>query len=659
MLIQTEQQLAELVEYYLQQPAFCFDVETVGDHRGDTLRNRVTWIALSTNGRSDVIPMGHPHGDLIRWDYPLKPSGLKRQEQGLTLRPSDYSLDQRKATAVWSPAPEQLSPGEVFAGLEPLMFSGVIKVGHNLKFDLKSVAKYYRGRVPTGPYFDTMVAAFLINSGHRPGKAPYNRPYALASVLHRELGVEMVKGVGKEIETHSFRDARNYTVRDGKWTWLLYKELDQQITAQGLGKLMALEMDVLNVLTGMELAGAPLDMDALKALDPELLDRLVEVKSRAYKAAGREFNLASPMQVQDVLFLPKAEGGQGLKPKKLTPGAKKNGVEAKDTPWQRSYSTDKEALALLNGDNPVVAALLNHSEIARLHGTYVKSYLKDAPDLGGKIHADFNQIGAETGRFSCREPNLQNVPNASTELGYKIRSLFVANSPVESGYQLVVADYSQIEPRVLASFSGDPILTKGYLSGSGDIYTELAAPLGLDRAAGKLGYLAVSYGVQADKLASQLHISKKEAETMLRDLQRKFAPVFKYKAHVIHEAKRRRPAHVTTLLGRRRYLPDLFSQEFGPRARAERQAFNCVIQGSAADIIKLAMIRLDSTLKDELPEAQLLLQVHDELVVKCPADKTDQCVEIMRFAMEEINVLKVPLVADIHVGDNWADAKNG
>jgi DNA polymerase I-like protein with 3'-5' exonuclease and polymerase domains len=659
--VQTIEQLNELVDYYSKQSGFCFDVETVGDHRGDPRRNRVTWIALATHGRSDVIPMGHPHGDLIRMEYPLKPSGQKRQDAGLPLRKSDWSLDIRKATPVWTPAPEQLSPGEVFRGLEPLMFSDLLKVGHNLKFDLQTVAKYYRGRVPTPPYHDTMVSAYLIKSTHRAAKAPYNRPYSLGSVLNRELGFHMEKGIGKQVEVHGFEEVRKYAALDGRWTWFLYKEMESQLERDGLKKLMALEMDVLEALCSMELLGTPLDLDELKSLYVELDDILVDIKSRAYQAAGKEFSLSADREIRRLLFSPKKEGGQGLRPFKLTPG----GYTKKKTisgfkPEIDDYSVDKDSLSLYEG-NPLVDALLEFSVAERLQNTYIARWMEDHID--GNIHADFVQNGAETGRFSCRAPNLQNVPNPEkSELGLKMRRLFVANSAedIRKGreYKLVVADYSQIEPRIMASFSKDPRMMAVYTDPQGlDIYETLAYPLGLPRSAGKIGILAMGYGVAPTKAAAQLKVSETEAREILSGFEKEFAAVYKYKARVVRDAKLRRPPHVVTMLGRRRYLPELFAEDRSLRSRAERQAFNTVIQGSAADLIKLAMVRLYRMLQEEIPEARMLLQVHDEIVTKCPVDQAELCTEIVREAMEGINVLNVPLIADIKVVDSWGDAK--
>lgn len=646
MLVTTRKQLDEVLGYYMAEPSFAFDVETIGQHRGDPRRNRVLWISLATRGRCDVIPMGHPHGELVRYDYPLKPSAQNRIAKGLPLRDMDYSQDIRKATPVWTPAPAQLYPSEVFTVLEPLFFSDKLKVGHNVKFDVESLAKYYGGEFPEPPYADTMVAAYLLNSEHRP-VVGYSRPYALDSVLNRELGVKMVKGVGKEVEVHGFKDVAKYAYLDSKWTWLLWQKLEKALRRDKLDKLFKLEMDVLEVLCHMEAEGALIDMDELHALYNRLSERMVECKTDIFRAAGKEFNIDSPPQIAELLYTPKSEGGRGLKPRKQTKGG--------------ANSVDKESLQHYEGRDAVVDAMLAYGEVKRLHGTYCHAYLYGSMKAGkqqppviwdGKIHADFNQIGAATGRFSCREPNLQNVPRPDTENGKALRGIFHAGE----GHKLIVADYSQIEPRVIASMSQDPIMMSAYKEGH-DFYAAIAEPFGLPRQAGKTLYLSLSYGVGPDTASAKIGIKLNEAKRLLSEFEKQFAAVFRFKAQVVAEAKRGRPPYVTTMMGRRRYLPALFSSEMGFRSQAERQAFNTVVQGSAADLIKLAMVRLYRMLP---PEARILLQVHDELVVRAPEHMSDEIVAIMREAMEGPGIgdkLRVPLKADIKVVDRWSEAK--
>jgi DNA polymerase-1 len=273
--------------------------------------------------------------------------------------------------------------------------------------------------------------------------------------------------------------------------------------------------------------------------------------------------------------------------------------------------------------------------------------------IDGRVHTNFKAHGAETGRFSSTEPNLQNIPS-SGDYGKLVRNLFVA----PPGYKLVVADYSQIEPRVIASFSEDPILLNNYLSG-GDIYTTIGKTMGVDRKAGKVLVLAISYGVGPDKIASSIGCSLQEARDLLSRFEKQFSSIPKYKARVIRFAKQQEPMpYIETLFGRRRYIPDLLSKEQGLLSRAERQAFNTMIQGSAADIMKLALVRAHSCFTNE-PDINVILTVHDELVTITPEDRAEETAEAIRQSMEGITLpaFKVPLIADVHIVDKWGEAK--
>jgi len=657
-IITTKEQLDELVAYYLQQDSFAYDVETVGPQRGVTVVNEVLWISLATLGRGDVIPMGHPNGEFEGEAFPLTPTGQKRQDEGLSIRESDYSKDKRKAVTTYGPPPEQLFPAEVFAALQPLMFgTGRTLVGHNLVFDLTSVAKYYNGEVPTGPYFDTMIASFLYDNRNK-------NKCGLDDCLAREFNYHMVKGVGKEVEKYAFSTVAKYAYLDAKYTFMLYKNVLQKKLEEGqLTNVMKLEMSVLKVLCAMKLVGAPIDTDQLQILHDQLELDIEKARSDVYRIAGKVFNINSNPEKQVLLFSSKAEGGQGLKPKILTDKGKAK--DAEGTALEVSdYSVSGPALELYRESNELVAALLEYADLNKLLTTYVIPYLggditrtsngkskiqhKESLLINGKIHCDFVQHGAETGRFSSRNPNLQNIPNPSaSENGKAIRNLFAA----PEGYKLVVADYSQIEPRVIASMAKDPIMLDNYLNRR-DIYTTVGDTMGVDRKAGKVLVLAMAYGVGPDKIAASIGCSLTDARKLLDDFSEKFNAVNKYRIMVVGSTRQR--GYVTTILGRRRYLPEINSRNFGEKSGAERQAFNTRIQGSAADIIKLAMVRAH----DMIPkEAKLLLTVHDELVTLTPDNKVEETAEAIREAMEGIHLLDVPLIADITTVQKWGQAK--
>ena len=664
-IITTKEQLDELVEYYLKQESFAYDLETVGPQRGVTVVNEVLWISLATNGRGDVIPLGHPNGEFEGEAFPLTPTGQLRKEEGLSIRESDYSKDKRKAITTYGPAPIQLFPAEVFTALYPLMFGkDRTLVGHNLVFDLTSLAKYYGGEVPTGPYFDTMIASFLYDNKNK-------NKCGLDDCLAREFGYHMVKGVGKEVEKYSFSTVAKYAYLDAKYTYMLYKNVLQKKLEEGqLTKVMNLEMSVLKVLCAMKLAGAPIDIDQLQVLHDQLEINIEKARSDVYRIAGKVFNINSNPEKQGLLFSGKADGGQGLKPKVLTDKGKKK--EEDNIPLEVSdYSVSGPALELYRESNELVAALLEYSDLNKLLTTYVIPYLggeitrisngkskisqKESLLINGKIHCDFVQHGAETGRFSSRNPNLQNIPAPEDpdkvpedkQYGRMLRNLFAA----PEGYKLVVADYSQIEPRVIASMAKDPIMLDNYLNGR-DIYTTVGDTMGVDRKAGKVLVLAMAYGVGPDKISTQIGCTITQARKLLDDFSEKFNAVNKYRIMVVGSTRQR--GYVTTLLGRRRYLPEINSKNFGEKAGAERQAFNTRIQGSAADIIKLAMVRA----QDMIPkESRLLLTVHDELVTLTPDNKAEETAERIREAMEGINLLDVPLIADVKVVQKWGEAK--
>jgi len=657
-IITTLDQLHEMVRQYLHQDAFAFDVETVGPQRGLTPVNEVLWISFATHGRCDVIPMGHPNGDFVEDIFPLTDAGVKRVEAGLTPRASDYSKDKKKANKIFGDPPEQLYPAEVFAALKPLMFNkNIITVGHNLIFDLTSVAKYYGGEVPTGPYFDTMIASFLSDNRNK-------NKCGLDDCLKREFGYEMVKGVGKEVEKYSFNDVAKYAYLDAKYTFLLWKSLKKKIEDGGFNQVMDLEMDVLTVLCDMKLTGAPVDVDALTVLDAQLRIDIEEARANIFSIAGRVFNINSNTEKQFILYSSKKDGGRGLKARKLTPAGQKR-KDNKEPLTYSDYSVAADALEEFRGSDPLVSALLVYSDLNKLSTTYVVPYLggevvrttggkekreqKESLLIDGRIHCDFVQHGAETGRFSSRNPNLQNVPAPHTSHGKAIRNLFYA----PEGYRLVVADYSQIEPRVIASMAKDPIMMKNYLEGR-DIYTTVGDTMGVDRKAGKTLVLAMAYGVGPAKIASQIGCSTTEARDLLDRFGAQFSAVASYRIKILAKARKFSTPYVETILGRKRFLPEITSNDHMVRAGAERQAFNTRIQGSAADIIKLAMIRAHN----RLPEgARILLTVHDELVTLTPEDKVDETVEAIRDAMEGIQLLSVPLIADIKVVNRWGEAK--
>jgi DNA polymerase I-like protein with 3'-5' exonuclease and polymerase domains len=664
-IITTTEDLNELVEYYLKQDSFAYDLETVGPFRGVTVVNEVLWISLATHGRGDVIPLGHPNGEFDYESFPLLPKGEKKIAEGIDLKSTDYSRDKKKAIHHFLTPPSQLFPAEVFAALKPLMFGeGRTLVGHNLVFDLTSIAKYYGGDVPTGPYFDTMIASFLYDNKNK-------NKVGLDACLAREFGYHMVKGVGKEVEKYAFSVVAKYAYLDAKYTYMLYTNVLQKKLEEGqLTKVMNLEMSVLRVLCDMKLTGAPIDREQLVILHDQLEVNLEKARSEIYRIAGRVFNINANSEKPAVLYGSKEEGGQGLKPKLYTDKGIEKDIDGQELTIS-DYSVSSKALEPYRNSNELASALLDYADLNKLLSTYVIPYLggdvvrttngkektsyKESLVFNGRIHCDFIQHGAETGRFSSKNPNLQNIPAPEDpekvpegkQYGRMLRNLFIA----PEGYKLVVADYSQIEPRVIASMSKDPIMLNNYLEG-GDIYTTIGDTMGVNRKAGKVLVLAIAYGVGPDKIASQIGCKLNEAKTLLNDFSAKFTSVDRYRQLVVGSTRQR--GYVTTILGRKRYLPEINSKIFKDKSGAERQAFNTRIQGSAADIIKLAMIRA----YDMIPkESKLILTVHDELVTITPDHLAEETATAIREAMEGIKLLDVPLIADIKTVQRWGEAK--
>jgi DNA polymerase I-like protein with 3'-5' exonuclease and polymerase domains len=665
-IITTQEQLQEFVKHYSSVEAFAFDIETIGEHRILPVINDVAWIAFATEGRVDVIPMGHPNGAFQFHTKPLLKAGQAQIAKGRALTDAHFSKNKVHWIPQFSEPPVQLNPGEVFAAIKPLMFSKQLKIGHNVKFDLKSVAKYYKGKVPIKPYFDTLMAAFIVNNQNK-------FDLGLQACVKRELGIEIEKGVGEDISQHDFDTVAKYAAIDAEVTWKLYKALKPKL-AGNLQSVWRLEMDVLAALCDMELAGAYIDQKQLASLASQISEDLEKAKAKAFQVAGKVFSINSVPVKQELLFAVNADTGKPrLKPNPkfqnaLTPKGKE-AIRRKEDPTPNMFSVSADALEIFRGKDALVDALLEYQDLNKLMTTYVTPYTggeieretngkkktitKKSLLINGRVHTNFKAHGAETGRFSSSEPNLQNIPS-SGDYGKLVRNLFVA----PPGHKLVVADYSQIEPRVIASLAQDPILLKNYLEG-GDIYTTIGDTMGVDRKAGKVLVLAISYGVGPDKIASSIGCSVTEAKELLKNFEKKFVSISRYKSRVVTLAKERSPIpYVETLFGRRRYIPDLLSREVGLQARAERQAFNTVIQGSAADIMKLALVRAHSSFVDE-PDINLILTVHDELVTITPDDRAEETADAIRRAMEGIKIpaITVPLLAEVTIVDKWGEAK--
>lgn len=659
--------LAREVEYFgnLKDRAFVYDIETIpsapgADDRGVPSHNQATWIGLAAKGKTIQIPMGHPLGTRVIGEA-KEPRADKNGKIRMFRVP------------VYEQPPEQMTRADVFPQLNKLFADpGIIKVAHGHTFDGAGVAKYRPDefglpQIPEGKLACTLVMRWLTDENRR----KYGLKWITKDIYKFVYDDEEV---GRQVEKHPFNMVAHYLHCDVKYTWLEFVRNKQRIEEQGLQELFELETDLVSVLARMRTQGVRIDTARLETLRDELSVRVEEVEGRVYAAASRKFNLNAARQKQEVLFKPKAEGGQGLKAWKLTDGGRDKKEKQGLTPDYTFYSTDEESLDGFRG-NPVVDTLLEYQETSKVLGTYCYGYLgvegdKEKPNriFGGRIYPDFVQYGAATGRFSCRNPNLQNVPAARTDLGKMVRGLFVA----DPGWKLIVADYGQVELVILAHLAGHGKLFDGFHAGVDPHTMTAAMVLGKNPADvtkderqrfGKSLNFAVVYGAGVGKVASMAEISIREARDLLRRYDREFPEVGQLRQKTLREARRHSlnrtgfPPHTRTILGRMRRLPGLNSPDEGLRAYNERQGFNACVQGSSADLTKMAMIRYDERRKPHWP---LLLTVHDELVITAPDGEAEEASAVLVDSMTGPGIqelLTVPLKVDLAVVDRWSAAK--
>jgi DNA polymerase-1 len=417
----------------------------------------------------------------------------------------------------------------------------------------------------------------------------------------------------------------------------LYEPMAKRLEELGMHSLYYdIELPLCPVLAQMEKTGFLVDRKALYDFGQSLTDGIAALQGEIWELAGGEFNINSPKQLGQVLF-----ERLGL------PAGKKT---------RTGWSTNADILEKLRDKHPIVDKVLEYRELTKLKSTYADGLLKTiGPD--GRIHTSFQMTVTDTGRLSSREPNLQNIP-VRRELGAGIRRMFVAGP----GNVLVDADYSQIELRLLAHMAGDETMINAFQSGE-DIHAVTASQVfGLpleqvtpaQRSQAKAVNFGIVYGISAFSLSQDIGVSQPQAKSYIDTYMEKYHGVREYMARAIQEGKE--VGYVSTLFGRRRYLPELTASNFNVRSFGERVARNMPIQGTAADVMKLAMIRVYARLQKELPQAKLLLQVHDELIVECPAADAPAVADILRQEMESVVSYSVPLTVDCGIGPSWAAA---
>ncbi len=598
-VVDTVEGLRALAERLAKASAIAVDVETSST---DPMAAELVGIAVTDReGTGFYIPIGHEEGKQV---------GLHdvKHELGAVLQSPD-----------------------------------IVKYTHNGKFDLVVLENHGLGLSPIG--FDTMIAEWLVD--------PASRNLGLKNLAWTRLGVEMTPitaliGTGKNQASMASVDvarAAAYAGADVDMTYRLAKVLEAELRSRELWPLFEeVEMPLLPVLARMEMNGVALDVDFLAQMSAELAERLEAVEREVYEWVGYKFNLNSTQQLSEALFTKLDLPTGGLR--KTSSGR---------------YSTAVDTLETLRGYHPVVELVLEQRQLSKLKSTYADALPRLVNPATGRVHTSYNQTGTVTGRISSSEPNLQNIP-IRTEIGRRVRQAFIA----EHGCKLVAADYSQVELRVLAHVAQDMAMLEAFARGE-DIHASTAAAVyGVPvsevtsdmRRVAKTANFAVTYGVTGYGLAQSTGLSQSEAEQFIQNYFERFPKVREY----IEKTKKMASEQgwVQTLLGRRRYFPELAStsqMHAQARAGAERMAINMPIQGTAADIIKIAMIRLQKALDQRDLGAKLTLQVHDELVLEVPDAEVDEVSALVRETMENAFPLDVPLKVDISVGDNWREMK--
>jgi len=588
--IESEQDQELLLEWLLQQDSVCFDTETTGL---DELTAELVGIAFS-------------------W---------------------------KEGTGYYLPFPEdRLACETKLAYLKPFFENSKIeKVGHNLKYDIKVLQQY--GLEVQEPIFDTMIAHYLINPDMRHNMDVLAETYLgyKPQPISELIGK---KGIYQGSMRHvPLEKQKEYAVEDADITLQLKNHFTKELATQEVVDLFhKIELPLVRVLASMESAGIRIDVDYLNELAKQFNEETLVLEERIYDQAGERFNLASPKQLGPILFdkLKLVD-----KPKKTKTG---------------QYSTAEDVLSYLAKDHTIISDILEWRSIIKLSNTYIEALPQQVNPNSNRVHTIYNQAVAATGRLSSNHPNLQNIP-IRTKRGRSVRKAFV---PCDDDHVLLAADYSQIELRVIASLSGDTEMQEAFTKGE-DIHASTAAKVfnvSLDevtreqRGQAKTVNFGIIYGVSAFGLSNQTNLSRRESKALIDAYYETYPQLKAYMHQQVDFA--RENGYVETVLGRRRYLKDINSQNAVVRGASERNAVNAPIQGSAADIIKIAMLRIHKKL--DRFSSKMLLQVHDELVFDAKKSELDELKAMIKTEMEQAYSLNVPLVVDVGTGNNWLEA---
>ena len=513
-----------------------------------------------------------------------------------------------------------------------------LKVGQNMKYDIIMLARY--GAEVRGEMFDTMVAHYVIQPELRHNMDYLAEIYLNYRTIHIEELIGEKKKGQKKMSDLTPQEIYKYACEDADVTLKLKNILEKELQEKNDEKLFReIEMPLVPVLAQMEMNGARIDTAALKNISEELSAKMQAIETEIYALAGTEFNISSPRQVGDILF----NRLQLIEKAKKT----KSG----------QYSTSEEVLESMRHKHPIVEKILDYRGLKKLLTTYVDALPQLINPETGKIHTSFNQTVTATGRLSSSNPNLQNIP-VRDENGREIRRAFIP----DDGCLFFSADYSQIELRIMAHMSGDKGMVEAFRSGE-DIHTDTAAKVykvpaaevtKAMRSKAKTANFGIIYGISAFGLAERMGVDRREAKELIDEYFKTYPGIKAYIEKSVDDAKRN--GYAETLFHRKRFLPDINSHNAVVRGYAERNAVNAPIQGTAADIIKVAMINIHNRLKREGLKAQMIIQVHDELDFNVPENEKEQLQAIVMEEMQNACHMSVPLTADCGWGANWLEA---
>ena len=615
-----------------------FATEGTSEEKYSTLRdvNSTPHAYQLFNKEEDMVRLAHTLETCQKFAFDTETTGIEPMTAELV--GMSFAIDEGEAYYV--PVPVEKAAAERIVNIfkKALENPASQKIGQNIKYDYIMMRRY--GVRPAGAFFDTMVAHYLLQPEQRHNMDYLAEIYLGYKTIHIE---ELIGPKGKG--QRSMRDVAPeqvcpYAAEDADITLQLKNRLEAELAREGMEPLFYdIEMPLVRVLAEMEICGVRIDTEALRRSSADLGKRLAAIEQEIYELAGTPFNISSARQVGEILF-------ERLK---IDEKARKTKTG--------QYSTTEEVLEKLRYRHPVVDKILTYRGLRKLLSTYIDALPELINPATGKIHTSFNQTVTATGRLSSSNPNLQNIPIRDDE-GREIRRAFIP----EEGALFFSADYSQIELRIMAHLSGDPAMTEAFVSGH-DIHAATAAKIykvGIDevtkemRRKAKTANFGIIYGISTFGLAERLNIPRSEAKQLIDGYFETFPRVKQYMEQSIEVAREK--GYVETLNGRKRMLPDINSHNSVVRGYAERNAINAPIQGSAADIIKIAMVRIFDRFEREGLQAKMILQVHDELNFTVPLSEIDTVSRIVKEEMERAATLRVPLIADTGTGSNWLEA---